>query len=57
MGYRSKKGLSMFVEAKNLTDEIYAATTSVVDTSPAGGGALFLPGDGCSIYAGIEWKW
>lgn len=57
VGYRSKKGLSMFVEAKNLTDEIYAATTSVVDTSPAGGGALFLPGDGCSIYAGIEWKW
>ncbi|HQZ27348.1 MAG TPA: TonB-dependent receptor [Verrucomicrobiales bacterium] len=57
VGYRSERGFSIFVEAKNLTDEIYSATTSVVDASPAGGGALFLPGDGRSIYAGIEWKW
>lgn len=56
-GYRSERGFSIFVEAKNLTDEIYAATTGVVNVSPAGGGALFLPGDGRSIYTGIEWKW
>ncbi len=57
VGYQSKKGLSMFVEARNLTDEIYTATTSVVDRSPATGGALFLPGDGRSVYAGFEYKW
>jgi iron complex outermembrane receptor protein len=47
----------MYVEARNLTDEIYAATTGVVGTSPPGGGALFLPGDGRSVFAGIEWRW
>lgn len=57
VGFRSRSGLSMYVEARNLTDEIYAATTGVVGTSPPGGGALFLPGDGRSVFAGIEWRW
>ena len=32
-GYRSRRGFSMYVEAKNLTDKTYAATTSVVQNS------------------------
>lgn len=56
VGYRSEKGFSMYVEAKNLTDKIYAATTNVVQNA-AGAGAHFLPGDGRGIYAGFEWKW
>jgi iron complex outermembrane recepter protein len=55
-GYRAKKGLSFFVEAKNLTDATYAATTGVVTTAtPAS--AVFFPGDGRGLFAGVEWKW
>ncbi len=61
IGYRSKRGWSAFVEARNLTDETYAATTGVVQDArlapAATNRAVFFPGDGRSFYAGIEWKW
>lgn len=57
MGYRSPKGWSVFFEAKNLTDENYAATTGVITSVPPGSPAQFLPGDGRAFYGGIEWRW
>jgi iron complex outermembrane receptor protein len=60
IGYRTKKGVSFFIEARNLTDEVYSPTTSVVQNAsvPAlGGPAVFLPGDGRSFYGGVEFKW
>ncbi len=57
-GYRTKKGLSFFVEARNLTDETYSPTTNVVQNAPAPGAtAVFLPGDGRAFYGGVEFKW
>jgi iron complex outermembrane receptor protein len=56
-GYRSERGFSVFVEAKNLTDRQYAATTNVIVDAGGLDGAQFFPGDGRSFYAGIEWKW
>lgn len=56
IGYRTERGLSVFVEGRNLTDEVYASTTGVA-TNAGGQGALYLPGDGRAIYAGIEWRW
>ena len=55
-GRRIKDGFSWFVEAKNLTDEIYSATHGVVDNAGGVDQRQFLPGDGRSIFAGIEWK-
>lgn len=60
LGRRMESGLSWFIEAKNLTDESYAATTGVVanaGVSPEFNSRNFLPGDGRGVYAGIEWKW
>lgn len=60
IGRRLEKGISWFVEAKNLTDERYAATTGVVadaGNDPTHTSRNFLPGDGRSVFAGIEWKW
>lgn len=63
IGYKTKHGVSGFVEARNLTDKHYAATTGVLRTAATGpGGAVvdqaqFFPGDGRGIYAGLEWKW
>jgi iron complex outermembrane receptor protein len=57
-GYRTKKGLSFYVEARNLTNEIYSPTVNVVtNATVAGSTAVFLPGDGRSVYGGVEWKW
>jgi iron complex outermembrane recepter protein len=58
-GQQLSKGLSWFVEARNLGDKKYAATTSVVrDYSTLIGPqqAVFLPGDGRSFYAGLQWR-
>ena len=49
--------LSLFLDARNLTDRKYAATTDVI-TQPAMGAYgpntnVFIPGDGRSIYAGL----
>lgn len=48
--------LGWFLEGRNLADEKYAATTGVIDTARAGNTAQFLPGEGRSIYAGLEWR-
>lgn len=58
LGYRTKKGLSFYVEARNLTNEIYSPTVNVVtNATVAGSTAVFLPGDGRSFYGGVEWRW
>lgn len=55
-GRRVSEGLSWFVEAKNLTDETFAATHGVIDNVAGADTRQFLPGDGKSVFAGIEWK-
>lgn len=58
IGYRTKKGVSFFVEERNLTDEVYASSTGVVqNASLAGQASAFLPGDGRAFYGGVEFKW
>ena len=57
LGYRGERGIGGFVEAKNLTDETYAATTGVVADARGRDAAQFLPGDGASIYAGVDYRW
>ena len=61
-GIRRPNGWSLYVEARNLADKRYAATTGVVSDArePANQGgspAQFLPGDGRSFFAGVEYRW
>jgi iron complex outermembrane recepter protein len=56
LGRRLDKGISWFIEARNLTDETYAATTGVIENALGTDQAQFLPGDGRSVYAGIEYR-
>lgn len=58
-GYRSVRGFAWFLDARNLTDQTYAASTGV--TRDARGlddprNPLFLPGDGVSVFGGVEWQ-
>lgn len=48
--------LSWFVDARNLSDRHYAATTGIVRDARGQDAAQFLPGDGRAIYAGIDWR-
>lgn len=57
LGYRAGQGWAGFVEGKNLTDETYAATTGVIADARGRDSAQFLPGDGASVFAGIEYRW
>ena len=56
-GYKTKKGISFFVEAKNLTNEIYAATTGIIADARGVDQAQYMPGDGRAVYSGVEFKW
>ncbi len=55
-GWNFKNGLSAFVDARNLTDEKYAATTSVITRATATNQAQLLSGDGRSVFGGIQWR-
>jgi iron complex outermembrane receptor protein len=59
IGYASNRGkskFSVFVEAKNLTDENYAASVDPIGNADAGS-QVFHPGDGRSFYGGVTWSW
>ncbi|MCR4509236.1 TonB-dependent receptor [Pseudomonas sp. 32.2.56] len=55
-GYRPREGLGFFVEGRNLSDKTYISTTGVVANARGQDAALFMPGDGRSLYVGLEWK-
>lgn len=57
-GYRTKQGFSAYFEAKNLTDETYAATTGVIANASAlkSPASQFFPGDGRAFYGGVEYR-
>ena len=58
-GQQVNEHFSWFVDARNLNDEKYTASTSVIlDATRSGTSqSLFLPGDGRSFYVGGEFKY
>ena len=56
-GFRSKKGWSAFVELRNLTNKHYASAVQVVADARGGQPRVFSPGQGFSVYGGIELRW
>ncbi len=60
MGYESKKGFSVFFEAKNLTDKTYASSVDPIPSAQyAANGpyTVFHPADGRTFYGGVSYKW
>lgn len=51
--FRPAEAWSVFVEGRNVTDEIYASSTLVVDVARPDQ-AAYLPGDGRAFYAGLR---
>jgi iron complex outermembrane receptor protein len=57
-GYRAARGLAAFIEGRNLTDEDHVPTTNIANPAQAvAGQALYLPGDGASVFGGVEWRY
>jgi iron complex outermembrane receptor protein len=57
-GYRAARGLAVFVEGRNLTDEDHVPTTNLANPAQAvANQALYFPGDGLGLYAGVEWRY
>jgi iron complex outermembrane receptor protein len=53
LGYQTRRGFSLFFDARNLTDKAYIATTGVLNrATPAA--AAYNPGDGRSFFGGVE---
>lgn len=48
--------INWFVDGRNLSNKKYAATTGVVRTASGVDNPQFFPGDGRSIYAGLDWR-
>lgn len=52
-GYTGFKGFEIFVDARNLTNNMYVSNVGVINTATAAS-PLYNPGDGASIFAGIQ---
>lgn len=57
-GYHAKRGWSAFVEFRNITNKRYASAVQVVaDARTSTATRVFAPGQGFSVYGGVELKW
>jgi len=56
VGYRGEGGLSFFIDGRNLFNKKYAATTGVIANANGQDQAQFLPGDGRSLFVGLQWS-
>ena len=56
-GQKVNEHWSWFIEGRNLANQKYAATTSVVRNQGGADGSLYLPGDGRTAYMGITWTY
>ena len=62
VGYDADGPFSAYVEARNLTNEKYISSASIVDRASAANGAslnlaLYEPGAGRALYAGVKYRW
>ena len=58
LGYRTKRGLQVSFEAKNLTDKVYAASVEPLgDARSSDDTDSFNPGNGRVFYGSVSWLW
>jgi iron complex outermembrane recepter protein len=59
MGFMYKKGLSGYLEIKNLLNKHYSVGVEPIPDARTGdeGSRVFEPGLGRAFYCGLQWKW
>jgi iron complex outermembrane receptor protein len=56
MGQQYNDHWSWFLEGRNLTDKKYAASTGITRTATPNQD-IFLPGEGRTVYMGLQWRY
>ena len=54
MGWDFDNGVTVFVDARNLTDERYVSEISAVTDARTASAAVFMPGEGRSAFVGVR---
>lgn len=57
LGQQYSEHLSWFVEGRNLANKKYAATTDLLKVFNPASDHPFFPGDGASVYTGVQWRY
>ena len=57
IGYKSKKGFSVFLEGRNLADKNYIVSTGVTNSTVTASTAQYIPGEAISFTGGIEFRY
>lgn len=57
LGFDNGGPWSAYIEGRNLADRAYIASTSIVGDVAGTDQALFNPGNGRAVYAGVQYKW
>jgi iron complex outermembrane receptor protein len=56
LGFDDDGPITAYVEGRNLTDEAYIASASIASKADAAS-ALFEPGTGRAVFAGVQYNW
>jgi iron complex outermembrane receptor protein len=56
LGYERDQNFSFYVEGRNLANKAYIASASIINVATPQL-ALFEPGTGRSVFAGMKMKW
>ena len=56
LGYDNGGPFSAYIEGRNLSDEVYIASASITGLA-APANALFEPGTGRAVFAGVRYRW
>jgi iron complex outermembrane recepter protein len=56
LGFDNGGPFSAYIEGRNLSDVAYIASASITDLAAANS-ALFEPGTGRAVYAGVKYRW
>jgi iron complex outermembrane receptor protein len=54
-GWKSDRGVAVFLEARNLADKRYVSNVGAVTDARVASTAVFMPGDGRAVFGGISW--
>lgn len=56
LGFDNGGPITAYIEGRNLADEAYIASASIIDRADANS-TLFEPGTGRAVYGGVQYKW
>ena len=57
LGFDNGGPISAYIEGRNLSDESYIASASTAANMHGKDAAVFEPGNGRAVYAGVQYKW